>query len=175
MTRLPTSPLPMLFPDLPTDARVWVFTADRTLDPAAQDQLLGTMQRFVESWASHGRAVPGDATLLHDHFLVVAAHLQGGVSGCGIDSMTHAVEEAGQSLGVAWLDGLHVVYRDDKDVVQALPRAAFRQQVREGIVTAETRVFITTLDTLRELREEGLERPAHATWHARVFHLAHPA
>ncbi|MEM1042604.1 MAG: hypothetical protein AAGI91_08245 [Bacteroidota bacterium] len=164
----------MLFPDLPPDARVWVFTADRSLSPDEQDRLLGAMRQFTAQWGSHGRPVPGEATVLHDRFLVVAAHLQGGVSGCGIDSMTHAAEAAGQALGIDWIGGLQVVYRDASGAVQALPRAAFRDQVRAGAVTADTLVFVTTVDTVENLRSGGLERPAHAAWHARVFRLAHP-
>lgn len=162
----------MLFPDLPADARVWVFTADRPLSEHERERLLDAAQQFTAQWTSHGRSVPGDATLLHDRFLVVAGHLSGGVSGCGIDSMTHAVEEAGRAAGMAWLDGLHVAYRDAEGTVQATPRSGFRQQARTGSVTAETPVFVTTVDTLGDLRDGGLERSAKATWHARIFRLA---
>lgn len=164
----------MLFPDLTAESRAWVFTADHTLTTEEQDQLLGILNPFMDQWASHGRPVPGAATVLHDRFLVVAAHLAGGVSGCGIDSMVHAAEAAGRAAGIAWLDGLQVVYRDESGAVQAVPRATFRHQARDGTVTAETPVFVTTADTLGELRAEGLERPAAETWHARVFRLGHP-
>ncbi len=165
----------MLFPALPPEARVWVFTADRTLAPPAQDRLLSAMRGFTERWTSHGRPVPGAATVLHDRFLVAAAHLAGGVSGCGIDRLARAAEEAGQAVNVAWLDGLHVVYRDGDGTVRAEPRAAFRAQTRAGAVTAETSVFVTTVDSLGDLRARGLERPAAETWHGRAFGIARPA
>lgn len=165
----------MLFPDLPADARTWVFTADRPIDHAEQAHLLGSVRRFTEHWVSHGRPVPGEAAFLHDRFLVVAAHLPGGVSGCGIDSMVHTVEEAGHGIGTGWLDGLHVVYRDDRGAIRACARADFRQLVRDEAVTAETQVFVTTIDTLGDLRTGGLERRAGDSWHARTFRLPHPA
>ncbi len=165
------APALMLFPDLPADARVWIFTADRPLRSAESSALLEAVNRFTAQWTSHGRPVPGRAALLDERFLAVAARLPGGVSGCGIDSLVHAVEEAGRSAGLAWLDGLQVVWRGRSGAVQAGPRAAFRKQVRAGAVTAETPVFLTTLDTLGGLRDGGLERPAGETWHARVFRL----
>ncbi len=165
----------MLFSDLPADARVWVFTADRTLGDADEERLLGAVGQFAAQWTSHGRPVPGEAALLHGRFLVVAAHLPGGVSGCGIDSMTRAVEEAGRAAGGGWLGGLHVAWRDADGAVQARPRADFRRQVRAGAVTAATPVFVTTVETLGDLRDGGLERPAGSSWHARAFRLPTPA
>ena len=163
---------PMLLPDLPDHARLWIFTADRTLSASEQARLCGTVERFVATWASHGRPVPGGALLLEDRFVVVAAHPEGGVSGCGIDSLVHAVEAAGDDVGVAWVDGLQVVYRDADGEVRVLPRPAFRRLAREGTVTAATSVFDTTLATLGDLRSAGLERPAGSAWHGRAFRLA---
>lgn len=165
----------MLRTTLPDSARLWIFTADRPLSNAVADTLRERVDAFLTEWASHGRAVPGDAAVLHDRFLAVAAHLEGGVSGCGIDSMTHAIEEIASDLGFTWLDGLHVAYRDENGDVQAVPRPAFRGLVRDGAVTAETPVFVTTLDTLGDLRTGGLERPAAEAWHARVFRIPTPA
>lgn len=156
---------------LPDSARLWFFTADRPLSTDTAGALQRRVEDFLTEWASHGRAVPGEAAVLHDRFLAVAAHLDGGVSGCGIDSMTHAVEEIASGLGFGWLDGLHVAYRDASGDVHAVPRPAFRALVRDGAVTAETPVFVTTLDTLGDLRAGGLERPAAEAWHARVFRI----
>lgn len=160
---------------LPDSARLWVLTADRTLSPLESDALAVRVAAFLSEWSSHGRPVPGAAEVLHGRFLVVAASLEGGVSGCGIDSMTHAVERIASGLGFGWLDGLHVAYRDESGAVQAVPRPAFRALVRDGAVTAETPVFVTTLDSLGDLRAGGLERPAAETWHARVFRIPTPA
>lgn len=165
----------MLFPDLPDHARLWIFTADRALTDAEQTRLLADLGRFVEQWASHGRSVPG-AVYIHDaRFVVVGAHLEGGVSGCGIDSLTHAVEQAGADVGVAWADGLQVVYRDTDGTVHVVPRPVFRQLARDGAITTATPVFDTTVNTVGALRATGLERPAGSTWHGRVFRLMEPA
>lgn len=165
----------MPFPDLPADARLWVFTADRALSTPEQERLRDAMTAFLAEWTSHGRPVLGDAAVLHDRFLVVGAHLGGGVSGCGIDSLVHAVEAMGDDLGIAWGDGLQVAFRDGDGAVQTLPRPAFRQLVREETVTAATPVFDTTLASVGDLRAGGLERPAGSAWHGRVFRLAEPA
>ena len=156
---------------LPDDARLWVFTAAAPLDDATRSALIERVGAFLTQWDSHGRPVPGEAEVLHDHFLTVTAHLAGGVSGCGIDKLVHAVEAAGAQLGIEWVDGLHLAYRDADGTVQVVPRPTFRSLVRDGLVTADTPVFVTTLDTLGDLRAGGLERPAGEAWHSRVFRI----
>jgi hypothetical protein len=165
----------MLSAALPDDARLWIFTADRTLSAEDRARLLDDLTRFVDQWASHGRPVPGEVDIHEDRFVIVGAHLEGGVSGCGIDSLTHAVEQAGEALGVRWVDGLNVVFRDTEGAIQVLPRPAFRQLARDGAVTGATPVFDTTVQTVGALREHGLERPAGSTWHGRVFRLLEQA
>jgi hypothetical protein len=167
------------FPALPDDSRLWVLTAERQLTGAEQASVLEWMQRFVSAWTSHGRPVQGEVALEDGRFLLVAAHIEeganAGVSGCGIDKMIQAAEVAATHLGFAWLDGLQVVYRDHSGAVRALPRPAFREEVRQGRVTGATTVIDTTVPDLHSLRSQGLERPAAASWHGRVFRLGPPA
>jgi aryl-alcohol dehydrogenase-like predicted oxidoreductase len=165
----------MLFSALPDDARLWIFTAARPLSDEDQTRLRNDLNQFVRQWASHGRPVPGDVSVHADRFVIVGAHLEGGVSGCGIDSLTHAVEESGNVLGIDWVDGLQVVFRTPDGAIRVAPRPVFRRLVRESAVTSATPVFDTTVDRLGDLREHGLERPAGSTWHGRVFRLMEPA
>jgi hypothetical protein len=165
----------MVLPDLPADARIWIFTADRALSPTEQDRLREAVGRFVAGWTSHARPVPGGVLLREGRFVIVGADLEGGVSGCGIDSLVHALEQAGAALGIEWVSGLDVVFRDAEGEIRVLSRPEFRRLVRAGTVTAATPVFDTTVATLGALRTEGLERPAGTTWHGRVFRLPEPA
>lgn len=156
---------------LPDSARLWTFTASRALAPEEHERLMAKLEAFLAGWDSHGRPVAGAAELREGRLLVVAGHLEAGISGCGIDSLVRAAEEAAEALGFTWLDGLHVAFRAPGGEVEALPRPAFRALVRAGEVTAETPVFMTTLETLGELRQGGLERPAGEAWHARAFRI----
>lgn len=168
-----------MFDPLPDTARVWIFTAGRELAPSEADLVQTQMHSFLRDWTSHGRPVPGQAALRHGRFLVVAARIDdepnAGISGCGIDALTHAVDETGRQVGVEWVDGLHVAFRSPDGEVQVLPRPAFRQLVRDGAVTEATPVFDTTITSLGVLRAEGLERPAAESWHGRIFRLAEAA
>ncbi len=167
---------PELFPTLPDAARCWIYIADRRLTEAEQASLLDALTPFFKGWASHGRPVQGAATCLDDRFLVVAGALtqEGTISGCGIDASVHAVEEAAARLGVKWASPLLVFFRNAQGHVDSLPRSAFKRLVADGTVTAQTRVFDVSLMMLGQLRNGGFEKPAGASWHARVFRIPNP-
>lgn len=169
----------MLLPSLPDDARLWLFASLRPLTDSEQAALLGAARRFVAGWTSHGRPVPAEAGLLHGRLLAIGARLSAsevnaGVSGCGIDSLQHALEAEAARLGFGWVGGLDVLFRDLEGLIRTLPRADFRRLAREGTATAETPVFDLTLDTVGALRTPGVERPAGASWHGRAFRLGVP-
>jgi hypothetical protein len=98
-----------------------------------------------------------------------------GVSGCGIDKLQHAVEDAAGAAGFAWVAPLDVLYRDDAGEVRTLSRPAFRDLARAGAVHGGTPVFDLTLRTVGALRTEGIEHPAARRWHGRTFGLAEGA
>jgi len=161
-----------LFVPFPDEARCWIYVADRPLSDALQEKLLGTLEPFFAEWASHGRPVQGAATVLEDRFLVVVGAItRGDISGCGIDASVHRVQETAENLGVTWLSPLLVFFRGADGTVESLPRSAFRKHVAAGTITAATPVFDVSLTTLGQLRDGTFEKPAGASWHARVFRI----
>ncbi len=158
---------------LPDDARVWLFASDREIDGQTRDALARDVRRFTDDWRSHGRPVAAAAEILHDRVLAVAgaispAEINAGVSGCGVDAMTHAVDAAAASAGLRWISGLEVAYRDGPDW-RVVSRGDFRALAGAHGVTPETVVLDLTLDTLGALRSAGVARPAAESWHGPAF------
>ncbi len=161
-----------LFAELPDSARLWIFAADRPLTETESHTLLEALRPFLATWQAHGRPVCGQATVLHQRFLLLAGYVPGGeISGCSIDAATRAVHAAGQSLGITWMSPLVVFYRDPDGTVRHASRGQFRRLIAEGKVTAKTPVFDLSLTTVGDLRQSGFEKPAGQSWHARVFTL----
>ena len=168
--------MPDLFA-LPDAARLWTFAADRPLAADEAQAVMATVTDFLDRWQSHGRPVPGAVELRDDRFLLVAAlldaeQLNAGVSGCGIDQMTRAVDAVAEPHGFGWAGALNVAYRTADGAVRMVPRPAFRRLARAGEVGSETRVFDLTAGTVGALRRQGLERPAASSWHGKAFRLA---
>jgi hypothetical protein len=159
------------FSALPDDARLWIHAAAAPLSDATQAALLDRLSTFMEDWTSHQHAVEGAATILDDRFLVIAAEPTGGgdISGCGIDALTHAVDEAASTLDLAWVPALHVLYRTPEGTVAAVSRPEFKARADAGSVTPDTLVFDPSLTTLGALRAGQFEMPARESWHAQLL------
>lgn len=162
-----------LLAPLPDHARAWVYPLDRAVDGDEAAALLRTLRPHLAAWKTHGRPVLGDAAVVAGRFVVVAGTLEvGDISGCGIDASVHAVEAAAEAAGVELASPLLVYYRAADGAVAAVPRPAFRAAVRAGEVDGTTRVFDLGVATLGDVRGEGFEKPAAASWHATAFRLA---
>jgi hypothetical protein len=155
------------FSSLPPDARAWVYAATTPIPLLAQRTLIEGLDAFFARWTSHGRPVAGRVALLYGRFLVVAASLDGLISGCGIDKLDHAVRDLAAGLGLTFAAGLDVAYRDADGAVQVVPRGTFRRLATEGVVGPQTPVFDTALTSVAEV--DAFERPAAASWHARLL------
>lgn len=164
------------FPDLPNDARVWLFALNRDLSSDEKNALLDALEPFLASWTSHNRPVPATADVRADRVFLVAAHidaeaLNAGVSGCGIDKMEAAVEQALSDLNLERIGPLSVVYRT-RDGWEEASRAEFKARASSGAISPETPVLDVTPQTLAEVREAGIERPVRTSWLGKTFELA---
>ena len=170
----------MLLASLPDEARVWLFASNRALSADEQTAALAQTRSFLREWTSHGRPVSGEVELHHERVLVVGAHLaeselNAGVSGCGIDSLTHAVETTAARLGFDWAGVLDVLYYDTEGTLHTISRSEFRRLAEEGTVTSNTLVLDLTTTSAGALRANGIKHRAADTWHAGLLRRAQPA
>jgi hypothetical protein len=128
------------------------------------------MSRFMADWSSHGREVLGVAELADNRIVGIAALVpEAEISGCGIDKSVHRLQALGEELGVEWLAGLSIAYRDANNEIQVVTRGAFRALVRSSEVSESTSIIDLSLTTVGDLATRGLERPLGESWHAKVF------
>ena len=160
------------FDALPSDARLWIFAAERTLSPEERDRLLRAVDEFLADWKAHGQPLTVAREWRYDQFLLVAVdEASAGASGCSIDAMVNTLARLERALSVQLLDHGPVLFRRGGDIAR-LPRPAFAELARGGGVSADTVVFNNTLTRVAELREGKWETPARASCHARAFGLS---
>ncbi len=160
-----------LFPALPDAAHVWVYPTSDPPSATAQEHLLTQIRTFMRGWRSHGRATSGDINILFDRFIVAAGSLLSGgpLSGCSIDSMTHAIEDAAHGVGISLVTPMAVFYRAGEGGIQSVSRGYFRRMVHANEVHADTPVFDLGVTSVGALRGGAFELPFRESWHARVF------
>lgn len=155
--------------DLPDEARLWVFGADRPLAPEESARASEETARFLEGWAAHGEELAAACDWRHGRFLIIALdERRAAASGCSIDALMGHVRQLESNLDVGLVDGSPVWYRDGEEIHVA-SRREFRELAMRGDVSGRTVVFDLTVQRLGELRAGGWERPANSSWHGRLL------
>ena len=154
------------FDQLPDSSRLWIFAADRALSDAESEMLEREMQGFCNSWVAHESPVTGNAEMMYNQFLLVAADDHTFPSGCSTDEMFRRVRILGESYGVEFFGMPRVQYRDNNSI-RSVGRFEFGDIAKH--LSADTKVFDNTLTTLGDFRLGKWEVPAGISWHAKAF------
>jgi hypothetical protein len=162
------------FDQLPGDARLWVFAAERPLSSAEAESLLAVVDQFLAHWKAHGAPLTAGRDWRYDRFLLVGVdEASADASGCSIDAMVRQLQQLETALGVSILDHAPVLFRRG-NAIERLPRPQFAELARQGAVSPDTVVFNNSLTRVGDVREGKWETPARASWHGRAFNLTSP-
>ena len=157
------------FDELPEDARVWIFSAERELTESEQARLLGEVDAFIDQWGAHGMPLTAGRDLVYEQFLFIAVDQRAaGPSGCSIDALVRQMKGLQDEIGVELVNHAPVLFRRGEAIAR-VPREAFADLAEAGEVGPDTTVFNNTLTSLGEVRSGRWEVPASESWHARAF------
>jgi DNA-binding transcriptional regulator YdaS (Cro superfamily) len=157
------------FDQLPDDARLWIFPAERPLSESEQAQLLGVVDPFIDQWGAHAVPLTAGREIRYDQFLFVAVDQRHvGPSGCSIDALFRQTKVLEQQMGVEFADHAPVLFRQGS-LIERVPRDEFAQLAATGSVTLETTVFDNTLTSVGDVRAGRWETRLAQAWHARAF------
>lgn len=156
------------FDQMPKNARVWIYQADRVLSAQEQETINTTGNQFLAQWAAHGSDLKSAMNLLHDTFLIVAVD-EGihAASGCSIDSSVNFVKQLGEDLKINWFDRTKVAFiYEDEVFMESINN--LKQTISAGKITQNTLTFNNLVQNVGEFDEKWL-LPANETWLKRYF------
>ena len=157
------------FDELPSDARLWIFSAERALSEAERARVLDEVDAFIDQWAAHDVPLTTARDLRYDQFVFVAVDEHAaGASGCSIDALVRRMKALQAELGVELVNHAPVLYRDTAGIAR-VSRERFVDLVASGLVSRETVVFDNTLTRVGAVRDGHWELPAADSWHGRAF------
>ena len=157
------------FDELPPDARVWIFGAERPLVETERARVLDEVDAFIGQWAAHDVPLTTARALRYDQFIFVAVDERAaGASGCSIDALVRRMKGLQAELGVELVNHALVLYRDGADIAR-VSRERFVDLVESGSISQETVVFDNTVTTVGAVRDGRWELPAANSWHGRAF------
>lgn len=104
----------MLFPQLPSTSKVWVYQSQTKIPQEIQRELKSELDVFVEGWAAHGDELFGAAEILEDYFIVLAVdESKVMASGCSIDTSVRFIRELSKDFKLDLLNRLNVLIIED--------------------------------------------------------------
>lgn len=153
---------------LPLNARVWVFQANKALNPTEAQVVHNKLGSFLSTWQSHGKALKADLEIVLDHFIVVGLdENQAGSSGCSIDGLVHAVKELSAGLHIDFLDNSSIAFLKE-DQISIIHFKDIRHAIETGSLTVTSKIFNNSVTRLEELHHHWLVE-AGQSWLARFF------
>lgn len=107
----------MIFPELSPNSKVWMYTADRKLESNEIDAINKKLKTFISEWAAHGNELFGNATILHDYFIILAVdESKVMASGCSIDSSVRFIKEISSAYEIDFLNRFYVIIKDQNEL-----------------------------------------------------------
>jgi hypothetical protein len=149
---------------LPDDSRIWIFGVSPALDEAQREEVLATIDPFLDAWAAHNVPITSARTIVDGSFLVVAVDHLSETSGCSIDRMFGLLRQLEERFGVQILDANRVFVRHGDGHIDAITRAEFRDRADQ-----HTLVFDTLAERLGEVRSGAWEKHAEESWHRQLL------
>jgi hypothetical protein len=157
------------FDRLPSDARLWIFAAERPLSPDESRGVLAETDAFIDQWTAHGVPLTAGRDLRYDRFLLVGVDERAaGVSGCSVDALVRRMQHLENILRVELVNNAPVLYREG-DTIERVSRERFAELAASGTVGPATRVFDNTLTRVGDLQAGKWEVKAGDSWHKRAF------
>ena len=100
------------FNQLPPDARLWIFAAERPLKEPEQQRLLDAVDKFIDKWGAHAVPLSAGRDFRYGQFLFVAVDQRtAGPSGCSIDALVRQMRTLQTELGAELVNHGPVLFR----------------------------------------------------------------
>jgi hypothetical protein len=155
--------------EMPDDARVWIYQANRNLSVVENAQIRDSVAGFLDEWTSHGKSMDASFEILMNRLVVIAVdEKQALASGCGIDKSVNYMKSLGAEMNIDFFVRTQVLYKVGEEVME-MPLHVFWASKKAGKILDETIVIDTTVKNLGEVRSK-LEVPFKDSWHAEMWH-----
>ncbi|WP_026998736.1 hypothetical protein [Eisenibacter elegans] len=156
------------FEEMPAEARVWIYQANRHLTTEEQAHIATQARAFTEKWDSHQRPLKASYKLMYDTFLLLSVdETLHNASGCSIDKSVALLKSLEQDLAISFFDRMLLAYWQD-ECVNFVSMANIKDAISAGRITPDTLIFNNTIQTVGELRTQWLQS-AQDSWLKRFF------
>jgi len=135
------------FEELPENARLWVYQANRKLSEEEQLDLQAEINNFIKVWTAHGQDLGSASKIIHDQFLVIGVDEDiNQASGCSIDASVHFIQEMEKKFSLSFTDRSKVAFLNRNGVfLEEFTKV--RDLVDSGVIGENTITFNNTVSS----------------------------
>lgn len=140
---------------MPSQARIWVYQASRSLTAPELDQIKQTLSQSCQAWEAHGAPLQASFEIKYNQVIVVAVNeAMNAASGCSIDASTRWFKALGETFQVDFFSRDVAVVRDEQVKLFALGQ--LKSAVEAGHLTREDQIITPLLQNVGQYRNEWL-------------------
>lgn len=157
------------FEEMPDDARIWIYQADRPLTEQEEGFINKSTDTFLKEWAAHGAGLNASFSILYGQFLVIAVdEAIVKASGCSIDKQVRFIQYLETELLLNFMDRNKVAFlqednSSDKVTVITASMNELKLKVAEGKIHPKSLTFNNLVQTKGQL-EDGWIVAAEDSW-----------
>jgi predicted HTH domain antitoxin len=156
------------FEQLPDDARIWIYQANRAFTDQEIKELKPALGQFIEQWTAHGSNLHAGYDLPYKRFIVLGLDQDiANASGCSIDASVHFIQELEKAFEVDLLDKMNVTFKQGEYLTHK-SLMDFKKMVKKRSVSPKTIVFNNLVNTKEEYKHYW-EVPLQESWHKRFL------
>lgn len=149
-------------------SKLWIYQANRTFTMGELFQIEELLEKFIDSWKSHGAPVKGFGTALYGQFIILMADESfTTVGGCSTDSSVHVIKEIEKLTGVQMFNRELLAFWI-KDKVQTIPMAQVAYALENDILHKDSLYFNNLVANKAEMESKWLQ-PISESWLGKKF------
>lgn len=149
---------------LSENSRIWIYQADREMQPQEQQTLKTELEKFVSEWTAHNIALSGSFEILHDRFIVIMIdESKTSASGCSIDKCFNFLKKMEKELNINFMNRLLLAFKENNEI-KIMPKNKFEDLLKTGQLNEETIVFNNLIEKKSDLKTKWLV-PLKESWH----------
>jgi len=140
------------FDQLPDEARVWVYQANRSLSDEEVKVIRELLKPALNQWAAHGQPLLASAQVVDNQFVLIGVD-EGYTlpSGCSIDASARTLQEIGRRVNIDFFDR-SVAVLSAEGAVKTFALPAIKAAVADKLITPEGLMINTLVKTKAEFK-----------------------
>lgn len=156
------------FSELPENARVWVYQANRSFSTDELIEITRKLDDFITSWTAHGADLKAGYEIQYKRFIVLAVDRRlNDASGCSIDASVRFIQQLEKEYDVDLMDKMNVSFKSGEFVAYK-NLIDFKKMVKTRAVSEKTIVFNNLVNDIAEYKNNW-EVPITESWHNRFL------